>query len=393
MIYKAILRARWHIYRPYAAALLIFTGSRLVVFLAIAFSARLITQNKGSGLWNVDSPWLRYLLRFDSGWYLKISLEGYSYNGNDLIEHPVVFYPLYPLTSRFIANLFGLEHYIALLIVSNLAILIAVPLAFKLIRDDYGDEIAFYAIALLSFFPTALFFSAGYTESLTLLLIVCFFLLLKKERYVLAAACAGLALATRPTAIALLPPLLWELWHRFKAERKKLATYIVVCTVLATAGLWLYTLYLWNAFSSPLAFVTGQRAWLHVSKIGNYSYPIYLLLPFRFLGTVLRAGPNTITLDPWFFFLFLSLTIIFRKRLPTHYFLFALGVLLLPYFSFGGMFRMRSFTRYVMLAFPVFIIMGDLLKRRLWLLLSVAAFFAAMLFVYTALYAQWYWAG
>ncbi|HEY0006975.1 MAG TPA: glycosyltransferase family 39 protein [Pyrinomonadaceae bacterium] len=390
---KVDLQARWRIYRPYVSALLVFLASRLVVSLAVIFSARLVPQNNESHVWNTGSSWLRYLLRFDAGWYLQISQQGYSYNGNDLIEQPVVFYPLYPLISRLLATLFGLEHYLALLIVSNLAILVAVPLLFKLVQKEYGELTALYAVALLSFFPTALFFSVAYTESLAVLLIVSFFLLLKRERFLLAALCAGLALATRSTGIALLAPLLWTIWRRFRTEPRRLIVYTIVCAGLATSGLCLFMLYLWSAFDSPLAFITAHRAWLATGRVGDYAYPVYLLLPFRFLGSIWQAGPNTLTLEPWFFFLFLALTLIFRKRLSTPYFLFALGVLLLPYFTFGGMLRMRAFTRYSMLALPVFIIMADLLKGKYWLLLCITALFAAMLFFYTAAYAQWYWAG
>lgn len=363
------------------------------MLLAILFSIKFIPQDESSGNWNVASSWGRFLLRFDSGWYLKISQDGYTYVGNDLIQSPVAFFPLYPLTSRFIATLLGLDHYVGLLIVSNGAILIAMPLAFKLIKDEYGDHIAFWSLTLLSFFPTALFFSTGYTESLTLLFIIVFFLLLKKEQFILAALCAGFAAATRPAGIVLLLPLLWAIWERFSKERKRLALYAAICLPLATSGLWLYMTYLRIAFNSPFAFITAQRAWISTSKAGDYSYPIQLLLPFRFLGSILRAGPNPISLDPWFFFLFLSIIILFRKKLPKSYTLFALGILLLPYFTFGGVMRMRSFTRYAMLAFPVFIIMADLFKGKLRFLLGITALFAIILFVYTARFAQWYWAG
>jgi len=107
----------------------------------------------------------------------------------------------------------------------------------------------------------------------------------------------------------------------------------------------------------------------------------------------LRAGIYPITLDPWFFFLFLLLIVFFRKRVPVPYSLFAAGVILLPYLTLGGVLKMRSFTRYVMLAFPVFVIIGDQLKGRFWLFLGLVIIFAALLFGYTALFAQWYWAG
>jgi hypothetical protein len=37
--------------------------------------------------------------------------------------------------------------------------------------------------------------------------------------------------------------------------------------------------------------------------------------------------------------------------------------------------------------------MGDQLKGRFWLFLGLVIIFAALLFGYTALFAQWYWAG
>ena len=96
---------RWRSYTKHLAPLLVFISSRLVVILGIGFSANFVPQNSHGAFWNVGPAWCRYLLRFDTGWYLRIAREGYSYNGNDLIEQPVVFYPLYPLLSRTIAAL------------------------------------------------------------------------------------------------------------------------------------------------------------------------------------------------------------------------------------------------------------------------------------------------
>jgi hypothetical protein len=47
----------------------------------------------------------------------------------------------------------------------------------------------------------------------------------------------------------------------------------------------------------------------------------------------------------------------------------------------------------VILAFPAFIVMGKLLERRPWAGWATLALFAAMLFVNTAMFAQWHWAG
>lgn len=378
---------------PYLAALLVFLCSRAVMLLSIAFAVRFIPQNPAGDFWNVSDAWYRCLLRYDSGWYLRIIKLGYSYDGNDLVKHPVVFFPLYPLASKFLAAAFGINPDVSALLVANLCSLLAVALLFKLIREEHGDETALYAVAFLSFFPTSFFFSAGYTESLALLLVVCFFLLLKRERYMWAAVFAGLALATRPSCIVLLPPLLWEMLRAYRREPRRLALMLALCTVLATSGLWLYMLFLWSSFNSPLAFMKGHRAWLEGATVSGNLLQVITLRPFAYLGALFEQGPNPNTLDPWWFLLFLVLIVLFRRRLPVSLVLFAFGALLLPYITLSGGLGFRSFTRYVMLAFPVFVVFGELARKWTWAGLALLCIFAAMLFMYTAMFAEWYWAG
>lgn len=377
----------------YLAALFVFLASRALVLLSIAFAARFVPQNPAGDFWNVNDSWYRFLLRYDSGWYLRIIKFGYSYDGNELVKQPVVFFPLYPLAARFLTAAFGVGEAASVLLVANLAGLIAILLLFKLIKDEHGDETAIYAVALLSFFPTSFFFSAGYTESLAFLFIVGFFLLLKKEQYLLAAVCAGLALATRASCIILLPPLAWEIWRRYGREPKPLILTALACAVIATSGLWLYMLFLWSTFASPLAFMKGQRAWLEGKGVGGNLFQVLTLRPFGYLSALFVEGPNPNTLDPWWFLLFLVLIVLFRKRMTVPFLLFALGALLLPYVTLSGGLGFRSFTRYVMLAFPVFIILGELARKWTWAGLAVLSLFAAMLFMYTAMFAEWYWAG
>jgi hypothetical protein len=152
-------------------------------------------------------------------------------------------------------------------------------------------------------------------------------------------------------------------------------------------------LFLWTSFKSPLAFWKGQRAWLEGQEVSSNLFQVLTLRPFAYLGALFVEGPNPNTLDPWWFLLFLILIVLFRKRLPVSFILFALGVLLLPYITLSGGLGFRSFTRYIILAFPVFIIFGELTRKRTWAGLALLGIFAAMLFMYTAMFAQWYWAG
>lgn len=389
---EAISIRIWRASSSYVAAFLIFITSRLILILGVFFAAKFIPENPIAGTWNANSSWYHYLLRYDAGWYVRIVTRGYSYDGNDLVPQPVAFFPLYPLISRIPGFFFGINEYASLLIVSNLAIVIAIPLFFKLIEEDYGRQVAFYTVALICFFPASLFFSSGYTESLAFLLIVSFFLLLKREHYLLAASCAGLATATRSTAIVLLAPLAWEIWQRFSKNPQRLAVYAVSGLAIATSGLWLYMIYLWAAFNHPLAFMTNERAWHHGSGgVGSNFFQVITLQPFYALTDIIQAGPTPTALEPWFFLLALCLLVFFRKMLSTSYFVFGLGLLLLPYFTLSGVWGFQSFARYLLPAFPVFIVMGKLCNGRPWLAVSIAGLLSALLFMYSAMFAQWYW--
>jgi Gpi18-like mannosyltransferase len=378
--------------RPYFAVFFILLSSRLVAALAIVFSSQFVQRSPGDMFTDLTPRWYRYLLRWDAGWYLKIVSEGYSYNGDDSVQQSIVFHPLYPLISKAVAVILGISDGASLLVVANILIVIAVLLTFKLVKESFGAETALYTVAALSFFPTSLFFSAGYTESLALLLIVSCFLLLKKKRYLLASVFVSLTLATRPASVVLMLPLVWELWREFSGDFKRLATIGGSCLIIATAGVWMYMIYLWAVFNRPLAILTSHRAW-HGSGSMREFLQILTLQPFKHLADILKFGPFPIPLAPWFFLLFVLLLAFFHKRLPTSYALYAMGVLLVPYIIASGNVGFGSFTRYQLLGFPIFIIIGEQFKRWRWLRLSGIGLFAALLFMYTAFFCQFYFVG
>jgi Gpi18-like mannosyltransferase len=385
------VQARWRTYNPYLVVLAIYGSSRLVVIWALYIAARVVLPVAPPPLSILSTSWYHYLLRWDSNWYASIVNEGYKYNGNDHIQQSVIFYPLYPLIAKAFTIFLGIDGLVALLVVANVAAILSVLLLFKYVREYYGDEVAFSTVAFLSFFPTSFFLSAGYTESLALLLILCFFLLLRREQYILAAIFAGLTFATRSTGLVLLPVIIWELWRKFAADRRRFFSYVLSCSILGTSGLWLYMFYLWSAFDSPFAFATGQAAWSIGELNDNFVSAVLLKAFFPRLLSVGLMPPN---FNVWFFLIFLTLILVYWKRLPPSLFLFALGVLMLPYLTIaGGPWGFRSMTRYLLLAFPVFIVMATLCEKRLWLVPCITGIFGAMLFSYSALYAQWHWVG
>src|ERR1700676_2022808 len=241
---------------PYLMALAIYLCSRLVVFFGVAFGKTYIQL--GNDTWLGGTQWYHRLLRWDSEWYKIIATEGYKYDGDPDLTQTVVFYPLYPTLCRLVSEISGIEVFDSMLLVANLATVAAVLLLFKLVREGFDDRTALSTVAMFSFFPSSIYLSAVYTEPLALLLMVSFFLAITRQRFLAAAVLAGLAVATRSSGIVLFPVLLWELWRARPPRRFLLEA--VPASIAASAGLWLYILYLGFAFGHPMAFADGQAA-------------------------------------------------------------------------------------------------------------------------------------
>jgi Gpi18-like mannosyltransferase len=378
--------------RATAAPLAILLGSRAVVGLAIVFSSKFVGRSAGDYP-EFSDRWYRYLLRWDAGWYFKIASEGYSYDGNDFVQHPVIFYPLYPLLAKVIIFITRISPGAALLLVANTCLIAAVLLFFKFTRDKFGETAALYGTATLCFFPASFFLSAAYTESLALFLILVFFLFLERGSYMVAALFAALTIATRSTGIILALVILVELWRRYSGNVRRLLAVAVPAILIATSGLWIYMLYLHLRFHNALAFMTNIRAWREGTAVRSEIFQALTLQPFRHLADVWKIGPDPNTLSVWFFLAFVVIVIVAWNKLSAATSVYCAGVLLLPYLTLSGSVGFPSFTRYSMLAFPVFALAGSKFAHRPWMGLTVIGLFAALLFMYMLFFAQWYFAG
>src|SRR6202790_4918683 len=287
---------------PYVEALAIYLCSRLLVFFGVAFGKAYIAL--GNDTWLGGTQWYHRLLRWDSEWYKIIATEGYKYDGDPDLTQTVVFYPLYPTLSRLVSEISGIEVFDSMLLVANLATVAAVLLLFKLVREGFDDRTALSTVAMISFFPSSIFLSAGYTEPLALLLMVSFFLAITRQRFLAAAVLAGLAVATRSSGIVLFPVLLWELW-RCRSPKQFLIE-AVTLSIVATSGLWLYMIYLGIAFGHRMAFSDGQTAFHEGTTMPARLASALMLEPFRKINLtdISPAG-----LDQWFTLIFIALIV------------------------------------------------------------------------------------
>jgi hypothetical protein len=373
---------------PYLKALAVYLCSRLVVFLGVVLGRAYIALGNDTSLGG--SQWYHRLLRWDSEWYKIIASEGYKYNGDPSLTQTVVFYPLYPALCRLVSEILRIEVVDSMLLVANLAAVAAVVLLFRLVRERFGDGTALASVAMISFFPSSIFLSAGYTESLALLLMVSFFVAVAGQRFFAAAMLAGLAVATRSSGIVLFPVLLWELW-RCRSPRRFLIE-AVPLSITATSGLWLYILYLGFAFGQPLAFADGQAAFHENTTMSARLLSALRLEPF---GKIDLTDLSPAGLDQWFTLIFLALIVCsWFTGVSRGMTLFSAMLLALPYLTLcGGPAGFTSMARFNIVSFPLFVVMARLTDRWSWAVAAIVGIFGGLLLMYSALFAQWQWIG
>ena len=93
------------------------------------------------------------------------------------------------------------------MIVSLVAFFVALFLLYRLAELDFGSEVAAATVALIAFCPFAFFFSAIYTESLFLALVVGSIYAARRERWLVAGVVGAFASATRNTGVLVAVPI------------------------------------------------------------------------------------------------------------------------------------------------------------------------------------------
>lgn len=199
--------------------------------------------------------------RWDAAWYLTIAQDGYG----DAHSHAqAAFYPLYPLLMRAGGWVLG-SPLVAGIAVSLACFLGALVLLHRLVALELGEQYARPAVLLTAFFPSALFFSAVYSESLFLLLSVGAFLAARRERWAWAGALGGLAALTRNSGVLLLLPL----GLLFLQQEPRWRNPRILWLALVPLGLALYLGWSAVALGDAFAPYHAQELWMrHFVPLG-----------------------------------------------------------------------------------------------------------------------------
>jgi hypothetical protein len=298
--------------------------------------------------------------QWDTQWYTDIARRGYAWK-KAVGTSPTAFFPLYPLLIRGMVELTHRSYLTAALLVSNLAFIAALVYLWKLTWWELGGRAASRAVLYIAVFPTALFFFAGYTESLFLLLTVSSFYHLRRQDWLAAGALAALASATRVTGILLLVPLLYE-YGRTRNFSLRRIDRGAIGLLLPPAGLLAFMLYLQVVVGNALAFTSSQEAWQKIFTPWLWSgflesvrqiLDVQPAASFFEAHNVINAGLGG---------LFLIWSVLATRRLAAPYGLYLLAfwvaTLTSPAMANGYPVPLISLSRYVVTLFPVFMYAG-----------------------------------
>jgi mannosyltransferase PIG-V len=377
--------------------------------------------------------------RWDSVWYLGVAHSGY-----DFAPPSAAFFPLYPLLSRAIGTVGELAPvgsvgiFLAALVISLVALGIAVYLLHRLTALELGPEVATLTVALFAFFPMALFFGAIYSESLFLALSLGAFWFARSDRWALAGLCGAGAAATRSAGVLLVAPLLLLYllgprgigaraqpylgvpWGRRDGPRTYPLRADALWIALVPAAVAVYVLYLGIDFGDPLRFTDAQDVWSrelgHVGPVpaafvggiwqgvsaavrgladligGSASLADAVWAPDGG-GSLAAAGVNV---EAMLFLVFgIWATIGVLRRLPLAYGAYA-GVALALALSFprsadaGYDVPLFSLPRFIAVIFPLFMWLALAVHERGWERPALVVS-AALLGLYAAQWGTWQW--
>jgi hypothetical protein len=255
----------------------VYLAVRIALFLIAATAWGLTKEHQSSmpngqplpltnGWQNMFTDWDK----LDANWFLYIAKVGYS-NHNAT----AAFYPGYPMLVRLVGYLCLGHLLLAAYLVSNVALLGALVLLYRLTEREYDEAAARRAVLYLAIFPTALFLFGLYSESLFLLFAVGAFYLARRGRWWWAGVAGIGATLTRSSGIIVALALAVEAVHQTVEDRRDAASAPSPGRLTATlaarlaasavplAGTLAYLLFWRLRYHDWSRSITLERTWFH----------------------------------------------------------------------------------------------------------------------------------
>ena len=156
----------------------LFTNNRLNLLPDTAYpwiNPEYTFQVQDWNIFNLHSRW-------DSYWYLDIINNGYKYKGINELSN-IVFFPVFPLSVKAIGVLLDLNFIYVGTIINLIALIISSVILYKISEEFHKNSNPLLSAVLFLFFPTAIFLTAFYSESLFIMFSLLFFYFVLKKNY------------------------------------------------------------------------------------------------------------------------------------------------------------------------------------------------------------------
>lgn len=341
--------------------------------------------------------------KWDSVWYLRIANQGYSAGDNS-----TAFFPLYPMLVSAIKPLFLGNGVLAGIFLSLVCCLAAFYLLYRLVEIDFSGPVARRSVLYLAIFPTSFFFQSIYSESLFLALTIACLYMGRQREYMVAGLLGTMATLTRSAGLLLMLPLLIMYFEERDWDWRR-AGWDILYVLLVPLGLLVWMIFLYLSFGDPWLFSKAQSNWLR-----EFAWPLGpveglrqgITAAWHSLGTILNTPDRTFwpvtDRDPrlWatydilnlgFTVSFLALGAACFWRLPKAYAAYALAAVLLPLTFPSSYVPLLSMPRFVLVAFPVFILLALWGEKNRWVDLTIMVTSLVFLGFFTAKFLVWTW--
>jgi len=340
--------------------LLLFLSTRLILTVIGVISRSLLERQFGKQYIYSNQLWLDIWGVWDSYWYINIAEEGYSAQiGTDFSKTQAnyAFFPLYPMLMRLVGTFIGGKYFLAGIIVSNVCLIIACFVFYRLVRLKSDRQTSLQSVKFLLLSPTAFIFSGVFTESLYLMLAVLCFYFAEKRQW-LFVGIAGFFLAlSRSVGVLIIIPMLYEYLQSKEFQFKKIR-YDILFLLLIPLGLTLFAIYNYHLTGNFFAFSQIQAGWNR--KLSD---------PFTAMIRGFRRGlwqPDVKTifkmkalLESIFSVTALGFLCIYFRKINFSYWIFGIYSIVVPLLA-----GVDSMPRFILPIFPLYILLAKLASDR-----------------------------
>lgn len=323
-------------------------------------------------------------MQYDTGWYVYLAEHGYDQHQVDLFKSgdmsAVAYFPVYPLTVHQVAR-FAADDPVLAAELTTAACGLAVLLLFWLwCGRRLSPAARRTSLLLVAIYPYAWFlYGSGYGDALFITFTLVAMLLVERDRPVLGGVAGAFASASRligvGTVIGLVAvtlqrreaivrvdaddgdaPRHW--WSGWRLDRTRLRGRDAG-VLLGFAGVLSYSTFLWVRTGDFLAWNTVQSATGWNQGTGPKTW-----IKYSFFAEVLRGSPGygiRLVIQAALCLVFLIAIPFVFKRFGYGYAVYTAVILAIPLI---GSSSFMGFGRYLLAAFPVFALGGEVLAER-----------------------------